>query len=166
MCLCYEKVMKKIVNPFRDIMENGTATKVANNKFENFKGFFKPKTDSLKEKISKKGSKEGSKDAPAEPVTKTWRGYFKTAANTETANKALLGLFLYSCLMFFLPLGVFFGSKQLLEDYEYEPPMSTIAPAILAIVTVNIVIILYVIKAFKEEKIASAAAAAEENKNK
>ena len=145
---------------FTDKMENGTTTKVANNK-----GFFKPKIDSLKEKMSKKGSKE-AKDAPVEPVNKTWKGYFKTAANTETANKALLGLFVYSCLMFFLPIGVFFGSKQVLEDFQYEPPVSTIAPAILAIVTVNIVIILYVIKAFKEEKIALNAAAAEENKNK
>ena len=149
-CLRYKNVMNNIIDPSRVIMENGTTTKVANNKFENFKGFFKPKTDSLKEKMSKKGSKE-VKDVPAEPVNKTWRGYFKTAANTETANKALLGLFLYSCLMFFLPIGVFFGSKQLLEDYEYEPPTSTIAPAILAIVTVNIVIILYVVKAFREE---------------
>ena len=53
--------------------------------------------------------------------------------------------------MFFLPLGVYFGSKQLFEDFDFEPPVSTIAPAILAILTVNIVIVLYVIKAFKEE---------------
>ena len=79
------------------------------------------------------------------------RGFFKTVAQEETSSKALLGLFSYSLLMFFLPLGVFFGSKQLFEDFEFEPPVSTIAPAILAIVTVNIVIVLYVIKAFKEE---------------
>ena len=80
-------------------------------------------------------------------------------------GKALLGLFLYSMLMFFLPLAVYFGSKQLLEDYQFEPPVSTIAPAILAIITVNIVIVLYVIKAFREENKAKLAAAVE-SKNK
>jgi len=43
--------------------------------------------------------------------------------------------------------------------------VSTIAPAILAIITVNIVIILYVIKAFREENKAKLAAAVE-SKNK
>ena len=80
------------------------------------------------------------------------------------SGKALLGLFLYSLLMFFLPLGVFFGSKQLLEENEYEAPVSTIGPAILAIVTVNIVIVLYVIKAFREENKAKEAAAVAKNK--
>ena len=119
-------------------MENGSKS---GNKLENFKGFFKPK----------KGSKESSDpDTPA-PAAKSWKGFFRTAAQEETANSALLGLLFYSLLMFFLPLGVFFCSKQMLEDHEFEPPVSTIAPAILAIITVNIVIILYVVKAFREE---------------
>jgi len=127
-------------------MENGTKT--PNKKFENFKGFFKPKNNEKGE-----SEKKGAKDAPVvdQSSGKSLRGFFKTAANEETAGKALLGLLLYSMLMFFLPIGVFFGSKQLLEDWEYEPPVSTIAPAILAIFTVNIVIVLYVIKAFREE---------------
>ena len=119
-------------------MENGSKS---GNKLDNFKGFFKPK----------KGSKESSDpDTPA-PAAKSWKGFFRTAAQEETANSALLGLLFYSLLMFFLPLGVFFCSKQMLEDHEFEPPVSTIAPAILAIITVNIVIILYVVKAFREE---------------
>ena len=119
-------------------MENGSKS---GNKLDNFKGFFKPK----------KGSKEPSDpDTPA-PAAKSWKGFFRTAAQEETANSALLGLLFYSLLMFFLPLGVFFCSKQMLEDHEFEPPVSTIAPAILAIITVNIVIILYVVKAFREE---------------
>ena len=119
-------------------MENGSKS---GNKLENFKGFFKPK----------KGSKESSDPDTPTPASKSWKGFFRTAAQEETANSALLGLLFYSLLMFFLPLGVFFCSKQMLEDHEFEPPVSTIAPAILAIITVNIVIILYVVKAFREE---------------
>ena len=119
-------------------MENGSKS---GNKLENFKGFFKPK----------KGSKESSDTDTPTPAAKSWKGFFRTAAQEETANSALLGLLFYSLLMFFLPLGVFFCSKQMLEDHEFEPPVSTIAPAILAIITVNIVIILYVVKAFREE---------------
>ena len=118
-------------------MENSKVNK----KLENFKGFFKPKGG------------EKPKDVPvaSESTGTNGRGFFKTVAQEETSGKALLGLFVYSLLMFFLPLGVYFGSKQLFEDHDFEPPVSTIAPAILAIVTVNIVIVLYVIKAFKEE---------------
>ena len=119
-------------------MENGSKS---GNKLENFKGFFKPK----------KGSKESGDPDTTTPAPKSWKGFFRTAAQEETANSALLGLLFYSLLMFFLPLGVFFCSKQMLEDHEFEPPVSTIAPAILAIITVNIVIILYVVKAFREE---------------
>ena len=119
-------------------MENGSKS---GNKLENFKGFFKPK----------KGSKESGDPDTTTPAAKSWKGFFRTAAQEETANSALLGLLFYSLLMFFLPLGVFFCSKQMLEDHEFEPPVSTIAPAILAIITVNIVIILYVVKAFREE---------------
>lgn len=118
-------------------MENSKVNK----KLENFKGFFKPKG----------GEKVKDVHDVAQPAGTNGRGFFKTVAQEETSSKALLGLFSYSLLMFFLPLGVFFGSKQLFEDFEFEPPVSTIAPAILAIVTVNIVIVLYVIKAFKEE---------------
>ena len=54
--------------------------------------------------------------------------------------------------MFTLPLLVFFGSKQVLEDYfQLQPPYSQLAPIILAVVVVNIIIVAYVVKAFKEE---------------
>ena len=117
-------------------MDNNKVSK----KLENFKGFFKPKGEK---------SKEVNEAADSTAVNR--KGFFTTVAEEETSGKALLGLFSYSLLMFFLPLGVFFGSKQLFEDYQFETPVTTIAPAILAIVTVNIVIVLYVIKAFREE---------------
>ena len=77
------------------------------------------------------------------------RGYFQLEPKqtySESASHALLGLFFYSCLMFILPLLVFFGSQQLLQ-----PPYSHVAPIILAVVVVNIIIAAYVVKAFKEE---------------
>ena len=83
------------------------------------------------------------------------RGYFQLEPKqtySESASHALLGLFFYSCLMFTLPLLVFFGSKQVLEDYfQLQPPYSQLAPIILAVVVVNIIIVAYVVKAFKEE---------------
>jgi len=79
------------------------------------------------------------------------RGFFKTSEREETGGNALLGLLMYSLILLFVPLFIYFGAKQALEDNGYEPPTSTIAPAIMAIGSVNIVIVLYVIKAFKEE---------------
>ena len=79
------------------------------------------------------------------------RGFFKTGAGEETGSSALLGLLVYSFALLFLPLLVYFGLKQALEDSDWEPPVSTLAPAIAAIATVNIVLVSYVIKAFREE---------------
>ena len=109
---------------------------------KNFKGFFKPK-QTLAEPIAERNVTPSDNNKV--------KGFFKTAANEETGGSALLGLLLYSLLMFFLPLVVYFLSKDLLESYDYRAPVSTIAPAILAIATVNIVIVAYVIKAFREE---------------
>ena len=114
-------------------------TKVGN---KNFKGFFKPKQTAA-EPIAERN------DAPSD--NNKVKGFFKTVANEETAGSALLGLLLYSMMIFFLPLAVYFLSKDVLESYDYRAPVSTIAPAILAIVTVNLVIVAYVIKAFREE---------------
>jgi len=66
-----------------------------------------------------------------------------------------LGLLVYSFMILFVPIFIYFGAKQALEDNGYETPTTTIAPAIMAIASVNIVIILYVIKAFREESIAN-----------
>ena len=109
---------------------------------KNFKGFFKPKQTEAETTVERRNAT--SEDNKV-------KGFFKTVANEETSGSALLGLLLYSLIMFFLPLGVYFLSKDLLESYDYRAPVSTIAPAILAIATVNLVIVAYVIKAFREE---------------
>jgi len=83
------------------------------------------------------------------------KGYFQLEPNqnySESASHALLGLFLFSCLMFTIPLLVFFGSKQILEEhFIVDPPYSQVVPIILSVVVVNIIIVAYVVKAFKEE---------------
>ena len=106
-----------------------------------FKGFFKPRPTENETVPEKKPEESGTKA----------KGFFKTVANEETSGSALLGLLLYSLMIFFLPLGVYFLSKQLLEDHDYRPPVTLIAPAIMAIATVNLVIVAYVVKAFREE---------------
>ena len=82
------------------------------------------------------------------------QGFFKLKPNQkydESSSNALLGLFLFSALMFTLPLMVLFLSRNFLDDYfQLEPPYSQLAPAILAIITVNIIIVAYIIKAFRE----------------
>ena len=85
------------------------------------------------------------------------KSFFKNPTNVpiyeESRNSALLGLFFYSGLMFTIPLLVFFGSKQILEDnYDLEPPWNLLWPAILSIVSVNLIIVAYIIKGFQEVK--------------
>ena len=97
-------------------------------------------------------SRQSCSAQPAEQVGGgRGRGFFKTGAGEETGSSALLGLLVYSFALLFLPLLVYFGLKQALEDSDWEPPVSTLAPAIAAIATVNIVLVSYVIKAFREE---------------
>ena len=80
------------------------------------------------------------------------KGFFKSKENEETSGNALMGLLFYSITILFLPLFIYFGVKQALEDNGHDPPTTTIGPSIVAIASVNIIIILYVIKAFNEEK--------------
>ena len=117
----------------------------AGNKSGHFKGFFKPK------QIVTEKEKNTAMERKEEEARSNTKGFFKTVANEETAGAAMLGLFLYSMLIFFLPLGVYFLSKEVLENYHYSDTVTTIAPAILAIASVNLVIVAYVIKAFREE---------------
>ncbi len=95
-----------------------------------------------------KGSGSASKSQGKE-------GFFKLQPGqtySESSSNALLGLFLYSAMMFTLPLLAFFGSKQLLEEhFDIEPPYAQLAPAIIAVVIANIVIMAYVIKAYRED---------------
>jgi len=81
--------------------------------------------------------------------------FFDPSTNTgdeETSGSALLNLALYSFLLFTLPIAVFFFVKQLLEDWAYSEIYVMVMPAIAAVATVNVIIILYVISAFRQER--------------
>ena len=82
--------------------------------------------------------------------------FFKTAYRSETGSGALLGLAKYSCFLFTLPLAVFFLGKQVAEEeLLWSPPWSSLGPACLSILSANIVIFLYVLKAIREEQVES-----------
>ena len=85
---------------------------------------------------------------------------------TETKASAISGLMFYSFLMFTLPLIVFFGLQQYIEDNfeEMGAPWNILWPALAAVVTVNCIIVMYVLKAFREEQ-KEAAREGEEKKN-
>lgn len=126
------------------------------------KGFFQSNNSSLSSPITSTATLSSPASEPVEvSQSGASKGYFKTGEKEETSGNALLGLLVYSFMILFAPIFVFFGAKQALEDNGYEPPTTTIAPAIMAIACVNIVIVLYVIKAFREENISS-----ENSKNK
>ena len=68
-------------------------------------------------------------------------------------SAALLGLFFYSTLMFTVPIGMFFVLKWYLEEhFDLGSPYTLLVPALVSIALVNIIIMLYVCKAFKEDK--------------
>jgi hypothetical protein len=70
-------------------------------------------------------------------------------------RSALLGLFLFSAFMFTLPIGAFFAAKHLADTYfELETPMNLYAAAIFAVFVVNVIIVAYIVKAFREDSAA------------
>jgi preprotein translocase subunit SecG len=61
--------------------------------------------------------------------------------------------------MFTLPIGAFFGAKQILVDHvELESPLNQIGAAIAAVLVVNLIIFAYIRKAFREERQSSSQA--------
>ena len=54
--------------------------------------------------------------------------------------------------MFTTPIAAYFGAKQILEDqFELDAPYPQLGAAIVAVLVVNLIILAYIIKAFKEE---------------
>jgi len=115
------------------------------------RGFFKQNTQVNPSETSPSDTQTA---APPSSTKATTRGYFQTGAKEETGNSALLGLLLYSFMILFFPLFVYFAAKQVMEDsFDFVPPTSVLAPAIMAVAAVNVVIVAYVIKAFREENV-------------
>lgn len=84
------------------------------------------------------------------------KGFFKLQPGQtydEAGSSAVTGLVFYSALMFTVPLLTFYGTKAILEEeFDADPPWNLLFPAILSIASVNIIIVLYVYKAFQENK--------------
>ena len=94
---------------------------------------------------------------PPPPQSQPQKSFYQTAPGqtySEPGPSALSGLLFYSFLMFTLPLIVFFGLQQVIEDNfdDLGQPWNVLWPAIAAVATVNGIIIMYVLKAFKEDK--------------
>lgn len=69
------------------------------------------------------------------------------------ATKALLLLLFYSTLMFSLPFGAFFGTKYCLQDYFHVTGFhNTFASVLAAVLTVNLIIVMYAYHAFHEKE--------------
>ena len=70
----------------------------------------------------------------------------------ETESSALLGLFFYSILMFTVPLGGFWFVKQYLEqNFDLGHTSNLYIPIIVSVVLVNLIIGMYVYRAFRED---------------
>ena len=85
------------------------------------------------------------------------RGFFQLQPGQtydESRSSALSGLLKYSFLMFTLPLLTFFGVQHFIaEEYpDLGQPWTMLWPALCSIMAVNLIIVLYVIKAFKEDR--------------
>ena len=74
-------------------------------------------------------------------------------AGGESESSALLGLFFYSILMFTVPFGGYVMSKHYLEqNFHLGPIYNLLVPIIVSVVLVNIIIMLYIFRAFREDK--------------
>lgn len=73
-----------------------------------------------------------------------------SALSKESAF-ALLWFFVYSCAMFTIPFVAFYGTRHiLLTKFDLETFTITCGSVIAAVVTVNLIIVLYAIKAFRD----------------
>ena len=70
----------------------------------------------------------------------------------ESESSALLGLFCYSAMMFTIPLGGFIVMKNYLQqNYDLGDTYNLLVPIVVAVILVNLIIMLYVFRAFRED---------------
>lgn len=70
---------------------------------------------------------------------------------TKRAASAIGKLLFFSCLMFTLPFGAFFGTKAVLKNYlDVVGFANTCWAVVLAVVTVNLIIVVYAYIAYLE----------------
>ena len=73
-----------------------------------------------------------------------------------SSSQVFAALVLYSSAMFTLPFAAFFGAKFLMSNYlEVSTFTNTVCCSTAAVLTVNIIIAMYVIKAYREAEFES-----------
>ena len=73
--------------------------------------------------------------------------------NGESESSALLGLFFYSIIMFTVPFGGYLLTKHYLEqNFQIGNVYRLVLPIIVAVILVNLIIVMYVFRGFREDK--------------
>uniref|UniRef100_A0A182WQR9 Vacuolar ATPase assembly integral membrane protein VMA21 homolog n=1 Tax=Anopheles minimus TaxID=112268 RepID=A0A182WQR9_9DIPT len=71
--------------------------------------------------------------------------------HSRQAAFAILWLFVYSFAMFTLPFGAFYGTRHVLaEHFQIEGFHNTCGSVLAAVMTVNVIIMLYAFRGFRE----------------
>ena len=77
----------------------------------------------------------------------------KPSSNEETESSALLALFFYSILMFTVPFGGYMAVKHYLEqNFQLGYIYNLVLPIIVGVILVNVIIMMYVFRAFREDE--------------
>ncbi|XP_041771739.1 uncharacterized protein LOC121593467 [Anopheles merus] len=85
----------------------------------------------------------GREEAEVDPYT--------IPLHSRQAAFAILWLLVYSFAMFTLPFGAFYGTRHVLADrFQIEGFPNTCGSVLAAVVTVNVIIMLYAFRGFRE----------------
>lgn len=96
-------------------------------------------------------SKPTTKQALSEEQPQTGSDPFEIPLHSRQAAFALLWLLVYSFGMFTLPFAAFYGTKHILADhFHVEGFPNTCGSVLAAVLTVNVIIILYALRGFRE----------------
>lgn len=71
--------------------------------------------------------------------------------HSRQASFSLLYLFLFSCMMFSLPFGAFYGVRHVLNtQFDVSAFQTTVYSVLATVVTVNLIIVAYAVLAYNE----------------
>uniref|UniRef100_A0A1Q3FWS6 Uncharacterized protein n=2 Tax=Culex tarsalis TaxID=7177 RepID=A0A1Q3FWS6_CULTA len=100
---------------------------------------------------SSKPSKQALDEQPQTSEPATSEHPFEIPLHSRQAAFALLWLLVYSFFMFTLPFVAFYGTKHILADhFHVEGFPNTCGSVLAAVLTVNVIIILYALQGFRE----------------
>jgi putative methyltransferase len=75
----------------------------------------------------------------------------RTCLKMPSTAEVFTTFILYSFAMFTLPFGAFFGAKHVIARYfDFSPFADTVCCSSAAVVTVNVIIAMYVVKAYRD----------------